>query len=187
MTAGDSKPKRPRGQPTAYRDEFADQAGRLAKLGLTDAEQAEFFQVSERCFHGWKKTHADFLQALTDGKTVADARVADSLYRSAVGEHLVAEVREVTQDADGTTTTKTVSKAAPSVAAGIFWLKNRRPKDWRDKVEVEADVNLCVFPPKEQLDALHNAALARAAERSKMLAGRRERLGCIDTAEGDMD
>ena len=187
MGASD-RPKRPRGQPTAFRDEFVDQAGRLAKLGLTDAEQAEFFQVSERCFHGWKKAHPDFLQALTDGKTVADARVADSLYRSAVGEHLVAEVREVREDPDGTTTTRTVSKAAPSVAAGIFWLKNRRPKDWRDKVEVQQETNLHVFPPAAELEALHQAALVRAAERSKMLVGRRERLGItIEPREQDLD
>ncbi|WP_295448053.1 hypothetical protein [uncultured Thiodictyon sp.] len=68
----------------------------------------------------------------------------------------------------------------PDTAAASLWLRNRQPALWWDKVEIEEDVNLNVFPPKEQLDAIYLAAMARATERAKMLIGRRERLG-IDT------
>jgi len=39
------------------------------------------------------------------------------------------------------------------------------------------EVNLNVFPPQEELDAIYEKALAEAAERDKILIGRRERLG----------
>jgi len=50
----------------------------------------------------------------------------------------------------------------------------------------ETEVNINVFPPKEELDAIYEKALARAAERDKMLVGRRERLGItINHGEDD--
>jgi hypothetical protein len=31
---------------------------------------------------------------------------------------------------------RVIKSQAPDVTAQIFWLKNRQPKEWRDKVEV---------------------------------------------------
>jgi len=48
------------------------------------------------------------------------------------------------------------------------------------------EVNLSLFPPKEELDAIYEKALKEAAERDKVLIGRRERLGItIDHSEDD--
>jgi hypothetical protein len=41
------------------------------------------------------------------------------------------------------------------------------------------ETNLNVFPPKEVLDAIYQEAMAQAAERDKILIGRRERLGIV--------
>lgn len=41
------------------------------------------------------------------------------------------------------------------------------------------EVNLNLFPPAEALDAIYEKALSEAAEREKMLLGRRERLGIV--------
>ncbi|MDI1277286.1 hypothetical protein [Methylobacter sp.] len=40
-------------------------------------------------------------------------------------------------------------------------------------------LNINVFPAKEVLDAIYETALAQAAERDRMLTGRRERLGIL--------
>lgn len=60
-----------------------------------------------------------------------------------------------------------------------YWLNNRRPKDWKDKVEIKEEININAFPPTEVLDAIYEQSLAKAAERDKMLIGRRERLGIL--------
>lgn len=90
-----------RGRPTKYRPEFAEQARKLCLLGLTDTGLADFFGVDEATIHRWKHAHTDFCQAIQAGKMVADAEVADSLYRSAVGGHYVTEGR-VAASAGGT-------------------------------------------------------------------------------------
>jgi len=48
------------------------------------------------------------------------------------------------------------------------------------------EVNLNVFPPQEELDAIYEKALKEAEERDKLLIGRRERLGItIEHDEND--
>jgi hypothetical protein len=64
-----TKPKPPelhkkRGRPTVYRDEFVEQARKLAELGATDRDAAGFFNVSEQTLNTWKYTHPDFLESL---------------------------------------------------------------------------------------------------------------------------
>ena len=185
MPADDTKRKGPGGRPTDYRPEFAEQAHRLSLLGLTDAEMAPLFDVSVKTFNTWKRAHPEFLQSIREGKTPADARVAMGLYERACGcsrpEFRVSVV-------DGQVViTETIKHFPPDPAAASLWLRNRQPALWRDKVEIQQDTNLHVFPAKEQLDAIYLAAMARATERAKMLEGRRERLGCIDSAERDTD
>lgn len=177
-----------RGRPTKYRPEFAEQARKLCLLGLTDTGLADFFGVDETTICRWKRTHADFCQSILAGKMVADAEVADSLYRSAVGGHHVTEDRLA---AGGDRAQDEVQplrrQVPPSVQAQSLWLRNRQPRLWRDKIEVKEDINLNVFPPREVLDAIYQKALAQAAERDKMLIGRRERLGIVIDAAGGIE
>ncbi len=72
--------KRGRGQPTKYRAEFAEQAEKLCKLGMTDDELGMFFEVDERTINNWKHAYREFCHALKRGKLIADANVADRLY-----------------------------------------------------------------------------------------------------------
>ncbi len=125
----------PAGRPTKFKPEFVEQARKLAELGATDREAAEFFDVDERTLHRWKHEHADFCQSLKVGKETADARVEQSLYRRALG-YSHDEVHIATYEGS-TIITPIVKHYAPDTTAAIFWLKNRRPADWRDKVETE--------------------------------------------------
>lgn len=167
----DSEDARTPGRPTLYRAEFVEQARRLALLGLTNDEMSEFFEVGPATFDRWMAAHAEFRCAINGAKDIADAEVAASLYKSAIGGHFI----ETDQVVNGEVVTMK-RQLPPEIAAQIFWLKNRQPKLWRDKVEVKADVNLNVFPPKEVLDAIYEKALAEAAQMEEKLIGRRERL-----------
>lgn len=164
--------KKTSGRPSKYKKIYDEQARKLCLLGAVDTELADFFEVHESTIHLWKLEHESFLEAIRLGKTTADANVANSLYNSAMGLH------ETVENRNGEKITKTVP---PNVGAQILWLKNRQPKKWRDKVEIEAEVNTNVFPPKEELDAIYNKALSEAEQRDKNLDGRLERL----TKDGD--
>jgi hypothetical protein len=157
--------------------EHAYQARRYCLLGADDARLAEIFEVNIRTIHRWKKDHPEFNDAIKSGKRIADADVASALYKRAVGaSHLETQINLV----DGQVVKTEITKHyAPDVQACIFWLTNRQPENWKNKVELVAEVNLNVFPPKEVLDAICAKSLAKAAEWAKMLEGRRERLGIV--------
>jgi hypothetical protein len=121
------------GRPTKFKDEFVRQAQKLAELGATDREAAEFFQIDEATLYRWKHTHPEFCEALKVGKETADDRVEQSLYRRALGYSHDA-VKIVTVDKE-VLHEPFVEHYPPDTTAAIFWLKNRRPDQWRDKRE----------------------------------------------------
>lgn len=125
----------PGGRPTKFKTEFVEQARKLASLGATDREAAEFFGINEATLHRWKHTKAEFCEALKVGKETADQRVEQSLYRRAVGYDHDAVKIFMPAGSPAPVYAPFVEHTPPDTTAGIFWLKNRKPAEWRDKVE----------------------------------------------------
>lgn len=125
----------PGGRPSKYKPEFVQQAAKLSALGATDAEMADFFEVTISTFSLWKVQHKEFSEALKAAKDIADRRVETSLYNRAMGySHEETDIRVV----DGAVVmTPMVKHYPPDTTAAIFWLKNRKPQEWRDKRETE--------------------------------------------------
>ena len=122
------------GRPSKYKPEYAEQALKLCRLGAKDTELADFFHVSEQTINAWKEAYPEFLESLKEGKGLADAEVADKLFKRATGyEHTAVKI---SASPDGKEhITEYVEKYPPDTTAAIFWLKNRRPDLWRDKTE----------------------------------------------------
>lgn len=119
------------GRPSSYDPKYVGQAFRLALLGLTNQQIAKAFGCSTATLHKWGKDHPEFLSALNNGKDVADAQVAVSLYQRATGFEHPEEHIHVRRD--GTVIrVPTTKKYPPDTTAAIFWLKNRQRKLWRD-------------------------------------------------------
>lgn len=120
------------GRPTKFKPEFIKQVVKLCKLGAVDKDLADFFQVTVSTLCLWKAI-PEFSAALKEGKAIADAEVASKLYHRATGyEHADIHVSNFQGDITLTPLTK---HYAPDTTACIFWLKNRRPDLWRDRVE----------------------------------------------------
>lgn len=128
------------GRPSKFKPEFVEQARKLAELGATDREIAEFFEVDERTLNRWKADKPEFCQSLRVGKDVADDRVEQALYRRALGySH---DAVKIAVNAQGEVTqVPYVERMPPDTTAAIFWLKNRRKETWRDKHEFEHSAN----------------------------------------------
>jgi hypothetical protein len=96
---------------------------------------ADFFKVTEQTLNNWKLIHSEFFEALKTAKEEADSRVKESLYRRALG-YSHDEVH-VSNYEGKITLTPIVKHYPPDTTACIFWLKNRRPQEWRDIKAVE--------------------------------------------------
>lgn len=120
-----------------YSSDIPEKAYKLCLLGATDVELADFFEVTEPCITNWKKEHPKFLDALTRGKTVADAHVADKFYQRACGYSHGAVKIFMPAGADAPVYAPYTEHYPPDTQAASLWLRNRQPKKWRDKQDHE--------------------------------------------------
>lgn len=51
-------------RPTKYQEAYAEQARKLCLLGYTDAELADFFEVSESTINKWKLDYPKFSESI---------------------------------------------------------------------------------------------------------------------------
>jgi len=113
-----------------------------ARDGLTDAQIAHNMGVSTVTLYDYKNKHVNIFNALKSGKEVIDIQVENSLFKRAMGYKYTEVTKErivdpVTMESRITVTKEVIKEVAPDVTAQIFWLKNRKPKEWRDKQDIE--------------------------------------------------
>lgn len=124
---------RRQGRPTKFKEEFIEQAEKLCKLGATDVDLADFFKVHISTIYEWKNTKDGFSEALKAYKHSADDNVERSLYQRATGYQCL-ETKVFNQQGD-IITHEVIKQYPPDPTAAIFWLKNRRPEEWREQKE----------------------------------------------------
>lgn len=125
------------GRPSSYKPEYAKQAKKLALLGATDRDLADFFEVNQQTIDNWKIRYPEFLGSLKLGKEEADGRVERSLFQRAIGYEQDAVKIFMPKDAVDPVYAPYRERVAPDVTACIFWLKNRKREEWRDRQEHE--------------------------------------------------
>lgn len=106
-----------------------------ARDGLTDEQIAENIGINRDTLYRWKKEHSDISDALKRGKEVIDRQVENALLKRVFG-YRYEEIKEKQEGGVITERTVTIKEVAPDVTAQIFWLKNRKPDEWRDKKDV---------------------------------------------------
>jgi hypothetical protein len=122
-----------------YKPEFADQARAMCRLGATDEELADHFQVCVRTIYRWRNTHEEFAEAVVAGKDQADDRVERALYSRAVGCSVQrTKVFKHAGDPDPVYATYT-HHLPPDPNAALQWLRVRQPKKWGAHAEDEGD------------------------------------------------
>ncbi|MBO1087031.1 transposase [Enterococcus mundtii] len=117
-----------------------------ARDGLTDKQLAHNMNIAESTLHEWKKKYSVLSESLKRGKEVVDRQVENALLKRALGYEFKETTHELTED--GMRVTKVITKQqAPDTTAQIFWLKNRKPEEWRDKKETEVSGSMTVKNP----------------------------------------
>ena len=128
-----AKPKA-NGRPLKYDKKYNEQARKLCLMGYTDKQLAGFFEVAESTINKWKLDHAGFSESLKAGKEMADAEVTASLFEKAIG-YSCTETRTATHEGLITDEKEYTKNYPPCPISIKYWLNNRQPERWREKVE----------------------------------------------------
>ena len=110
-----------------------------ARSGLSDEQIAHNMGIHPATLYKWMNEYNEINEAIKKGKEVADFEVENALYKSALG-YEVEEVKTIFEDTDNgqrKRVEKIKKQVSPNVTAQIFWLKNRKSEDWRDRRDVD--------------------------------------------------
>ena len=108
-----------------------------ARDGLVDADIARNIGINPSTLYEWQNKYPEIAKALKRGKAPVDMKVENALLKRALGYEY--EEKRIEVDALGEEKRIGIKRyAAPDVTAQIFWLKNRKPAQWRDRQVIDA-------------------------------------------------
>ena len=103
-----------------------------ARDGLTDEQIAKNIGIVPSTLYAWMNRYSEISEALKRGKEVIDRQVENALLKRALGYRY----DEITFE-NGQEVKRIRKEVQPDTTAQIFWLKNRKPVEWRDKQQIE--------------------------------------------------
>ncbi len=127
-----------------------EQVKDLAAQGLTNEQIAEKLGICVATVYNLKNSSKEFLEALKDGKSISDALVEKSLFEKAIG-YSHAEDKIFCHEGK-ILIQPTIKYYPPDTVACIFWLKNRKPAEWREKLELSGTLNIQEAEAKKRLE-----------------------------------
>lgn len=80
-----------------------------ARAGLTDEQIANNIGIATSTYYEWKNKYPEFSESLKKNKDIVDYEVENALLKNAL---------------------------SGNVTAQIFWLKNRKKNEWREKIDI---------------------------------------------------
>ena len=134
--------KLPRGRKSAWETKIEPRLSEIeawCRDGYTDILMCEALGVSVVTFCKYKLLQPKLVKSLKVNKQIADLTVENSLYKRAVGFSYEEVTKETKTNQLGQVIFNTVKKikkiVLPDTTAQIFWLKNRKQKEWRDRID----------------------------------------------------
>ena len=124
-------------RPTTYSPLIIPIVRACATFGATAEEIANYLNIPWGSFKRWIYAEPELREALKRGRDASDERVVESLYRKAL---------------------------TGDVGACCFWLKNRRPSEWRDVQHIDQATGVYLISDKPMSEAEWIAARADAAK-----------------------
>lgn len=123
-----------------------------ARDGLVDGQIAKNMGISEATLYNYKNKYPEIREALRKGKEVVDIEVENALFKKAIGYNVPVQkafkIKDIIyENGKKVRETERIEYAEEEIhvpadtTAQIFWLKNRKKAQWRDKVEYEANTD----------------------------------------------
>lgn len=131
------KERKKPGPKSGLTDEVIDQVEKLAKLGATDKQIADFFGKNVTTLEKWIRDNDELYKARKRGGIEADTKVAESMYKRAVGySYIEAEYRR-NELGEKVLAKETLKHQPGDPTAQKFWLANRQRELWADVSKVQ--------------------------------------------------
>jgi len=142
----------PGGRKSAYDEIIEPNLIRIegwCRDGLNDKQICKNLDISQETFYKYKREKPEFNEILQRTKDVVDREVENALYKRAMGFDYVEETKEMrtlegagskdgkARESKAAVIKKTTKHYPPDTTACIFWLKNRKPREYRDRRSVE--------------------------------------------------
>ena len=128
-----------------------------ARDGLTDEQIAHNIGIRRETLYVWKNKYPNISNALKNGKEVVDRQVENALLKRALG-YEYEEVKQIIEKdekgKDRKRIEKTIKQVIPDTTAQIFWLKNRKPDEWRRRDESAEEQRLRIAKLKYEVSQL---------------------------------
>lgn len=102
--------------------------------GADDNTVASNLNIGRSTYALYKSQYDELYQASLEGKEEADIKVESALYKRAIGYTVTLKEEKLDKNGDVRVLEKDMHVPGDTTAQ-IFWLKNRLPKQWRDKQE----------------------------------------------------
>jgi hypothetical protein len=158
------------GRPTLYKPENAEIASYACTLGATNETLAARFEVCRRTIDSWIANIPAFSNAVKQGREGANEAVVSALFARATG--MEQKMTKVFCHRGQPVTADYTVRLPPDVRACIFWLRNRRPEEWREsrpvapekKDEPDLVSELAAASERARLEAVAEYAARKAAE-----------------------
>lgn len=109
-----------------------------ARSGLTNEQISKNIGISPKTLYEWQNKQSEIRNALKKGKEVVDFEVENALLKRALGYIVTLKKQKVTKSGK-VVSVEEENYIAPDVTAQIYWLKNRKPQEWREKREQPED------------------------------------------------
>lgn len=103
-----------------------------ARDGLTNEQIAKNMGINPSTLYDYMNKFVEISNALKKGKEVVDIEVENALLKRALGYTITLCEQKVDKDGCVHDLKKDVHIPGDTTAQ-IFWLKNRKPKNWKDK------------------------------------------------------
>lgn len=120
-----------------------------ARDGLTDEQIAKNLGIAYSTLREYKDKYSALSAALKRGKEVVDTEVENALLKKALGSKetlkkavklkqvIYSDIGKKIKEFEEIVMVEEEVLITPDTTAQIFWLKNRKPRVWRDKTAVE--------------------------------------------------
>lgn len=136
---------------------FLKEIGQMAANGATEAEIAKKLGVAYSTFKFYKGQHPELAEVLLTSKELADLNIEAALYKRAKGyryPEITTERRLNRKTGEyEMIETKVVEKEVPPDTTAIqFFLKNRKPDEWREHQSI--DVGMPVSEAAERIQEI---------------------------------
>ena len=132
----------PRGSKGKWRDWAEDPAGRQKvaewlESGATNKQLASLIGIREQTLYAWINDHPEFAELITESKKICDKKVENALYKRACGYEVTETTTYTNASGEITRRKQVVKQLPPDPKSMIFWLSNRDPQTWAERLRVD--------------------------------------------------